>query len=366
MPTPLSFFGYGAARYYKKKQLAVKYNIPLNKIIDLSSGNNLFIPSEYIQSLVAKEIRSFDPRDNYSINFQEYIEELARFFGLPYDFFYAGISHNQLIYRVIDFVCSKNDNIVLLSPEKDIFHRLCKTKGLNIHEISLASDFTFDVNQFIERVNKIKPKLVLFSSPHYPSGNQFSEDDVIALAKNIRSLILIDESYVEFGKYSLVNQVPYFSNLIIVRTFSKAWGLGAFSSAYLISSSGLISKLKKWFFMEEIPPLHILITKRILQSPYRFVERINAFIKERKRVIENLQMMNTIRVFKSDTNFLFIKHVNVVSSLYEQFCSKGIMIKTFEHYTFPNHKKYFLVTLGTPKINDRFIVALAEILETIS
>ena len=118
--------------------------------------------------------------------------------------------------------------------------------------------------------------------------------------------------------------------------------------------------------MEQIPPLHILITKRILQSPYRFVERINAFIKERKRVIENLQMMNTIRVFKSDTNFLFVKFKAPVDELYTQFLSKGIIVKTFKNsYPFPNHDKCFLVTLGEISINDRLIISIAEILESI-
>jgi histidinol-phosphate aminotransferase len=154
--------------------------------------------------------------------------------------------------------------------------------------------------------------------------------------------------------------------LTIVRSFSKAWGLGATSCAYMVANPSLVEILKDTYSFEEIPPVHLLLTNYILQTPYRFVELINSFTAERKRVIEHLKMLKGLRVYKSDTNFLFIKYKNNVKELIEQLNSKGIIVRTFEKFPeFKNRDESFLVTLGEASINDRFIVALIELLESL-
>ena len=155
-------------------------------------------------------------------------------------------------------------------------------------------------------------------------------------------------------------------SLVVIRSFSKAWGLGAFSSAFLIASDTNIQILKDNYIIEEIPPIHLLATNYILQAPYRFVELINNFIAERKRVREHLRMLKGLEVRGSDTNFLMIKFQKNVKELYEQLCSKGIIIQTFENYPpFKDSEKCFLVTLGDSEINDRLIMSIVEILESI-
>ena len=228
-------------------------------------------------------------------------------------------------------------------------------------------NFEIDINTILEEIETNSSQAIVFSSPHYPTANQLKESDVLALAKETEIHIIVDESYVEFGKYSLVNQVKSFNNLTIVRSFSKAWGLGSLSCAYLVANPNLINLLKNKYFIEEIPPIHALTTKHILQAPYKFVELINTFIAERKRVIDHLKMLTGLRIFRSDTNFLFIKYKNNIKELYEQLCSKGIIVKIFDGtHKFKDYEKSFLVTLGDSKINDRFILAIIEALESLS
>ncbi|MHA1684965.1 MAG: aminotransferase class I/II-fold pyridoxal phosphate-dependent enzyme [Candidatus Heimdallarchaeaceae archaeon] len=366
LPNRVSFTHYGISRLKKKKEIAEAYNIPIDTILDLSGGDNLFIPPKIVQNLIIKEIQEIDPRESYPVNYSSFLTELSRFVGVNAEQVFTGISHNQLIQKTIALFVKPKDTILLLSPDKEIYRAISENLGLNIHDVILDSHTELNLNTIDSIIKRINPKLIVFSSPHYPTAIQFDQRNILSLIREVRIPVIVDESYVEFGKYSLLNQVKHYNNLIVVRTFAKAWGLGAFSCAYLVARESIVTKLHQQYLFAEIPPLHIIVTTKVLQSPYRFVEHINKFIMERKRVIEHLRMMSGITVNNSDTNFLFVKFKAPVDELYTQFLSKGIIVKTFKNsYPFPNHDKCFLVTLGEISINDRLIISIAEILESI-
>ena len=352
-------------RLKRHQEIAGKYDLNIDQILDLSLGDNLFVPPSQVQKIITNTIKSIDPRDSYPIDYYSFIEEISRFAGVDASTIYPGLTHSQLLQRIISVTTKRRNNIILLSPDKGIYDEIAKNQKLNIHKVSLLDNFELDVNAIIELTEEISPKAIVFSSPHYPTSNQFNEGDILTLARELKIPIIVDESYVEFGKYSLINQVKYFDNLTVIRSFAKAWGLGATSSAYLVSDSKYINLLKEKYILEEIPPIHILATTHILQTPYKFVELINNFIVERKRVVEHLKMFNGLRVYKTDANFLFIRYKNEISDLYEQLCSKGIIIKIFdENHAFKDREKSFLVTLGDTPTNERFILAIMEALET--
>ena len=352
-------------RLKKHQEIADKYNLSIDQILDLSLGDNLFVPPSQVQKIITNTIKSIDPRDSYPIDYYSFIEEISRFAGVEASAIYPGVTHTQLLQRIISITTKRKSDIVVLSPDKGIYDEIAQNQKLNVHKVSLLDNFELDVNAIIELTEEISPKAIVFSSPHYPTANQFNEGDVLTLARELKIPIVVDESYVEFGKYSLINQVKHFDNLTVIRSYAKAWGLGATSSAYLVSDSKYINLLKEKYILEEIPPIHILATIHILQTPYKFVELINNFIVERKRVIEHLKMLSGLTVFKTDANFLFIRYKNKVNNLYEQLCSKGIIVKTFsESHSFMDREKSFLVTLGDTPTNERFILAIIETLET--
>lgn len=367
MSNKISITGSALERKKRHQEIAEKYDLTQDQIIDLSLGDNLFIPPSLIQELVIKKIELIDPRDSYPIDYYTFLDEIARFIGVETSFLYPGLTHNQLIQRILSTLTKARNGIILISPDKDIFSIIAETQRLKINKVSLMENFELDINAILEEIKTKSPKAIVFTSPHYPTSNQFRESDVLTLAKETSLPIIIDESYVEFGRYSLVNQVKRFDNLIIVRSFSKAWGLGSLSSAYLVADSGIVGLLKKKYFTEEIPPIHALATKQILQSPYKFVELINAFNNERKRIQGQLKILSGLKVYKSDTNFLFIKYKKNIKELYEQLCSKGIIVQTFNKiHEFNDADQYFVATLGDTEINDKFVLALIEALEALS
>jgi histidinol-phosphate aminotransferase len=362
----ISITKHAMERQKRKQEIAEKYNFPLDQILDLSTGDNLFIPPSMIQKTLIKEIQAIDLRESYPIDYYSFIEEISRFVGVQTSCIYPGLTHGQLIQRLVSVITKAEDAVLLLNPDKGIYYQIAANNKLNIQTVDLTDNFELDFEALLLKIKEVKPSAIIFSSPHYPTANQFQEEGILTLAKEIETQIIIDESYVEFGKYTLSNQVQFFDNLSVVRSFSKAWGLGAVSCGYVVSNPELINVLKENFLIEEIPPIHLLATNYVLRTPYKFFELINNFITERERVIEHLRMLKGLKIYRSDTNFLFIKFKQDVKELYNQLCSKGIIIQTFEKSKqFKDREKHFLVTLGDASINDRFILAIIELLESI-
>jgi len=238
-------------RLKRHQEIVEKFDLNIDQILDLSLGDNLFVPPSHVQKIITKTIDSIDPRDSYPIDYYSFIEEISRFAGVEASTIYPGVTHTQLLQRIISITTKRKNDIILLSPDKGIYDEIAQNQKLNIHKVSLIDNFELDVNTIIELTEEISPKAIVFSSPHYPTANQFDEGDVLTLARELKIPIIVDESYVEFGKYSLINQVKYFDNLTVIRSFAKAWGLGATSSAYLVSDSKYIGLLKEKYILEE-------------------------------------------------------------------------------------------------------------------
>ena len=198
---------YALERLKKRQEISDKYNIPIEQILDLSLGDNLFIPPSLIQKILVKEVQTIDPRDSYPIDYFAFIDEISRFMGIESDSIYAGLTHNLLIQQLVLTATKSKDSIVLLNPDKEIYSNIAKSHSLTINVLELADDFELDSEKVLELAKESKAKLILFSSPHYPTANQFKEEEILAIVKKTKIPVIVDESYVEFGKYSLVNQI---------------------------------------------------------------------------------------------------------------------------------------------------------------
>ena len=127
MSNKISITGFALERNKKHQEIADKYNLTPDQIIDLSLGDNLFIPPSLIQEFVIKDIESIDPRDSYPIDFHSFVEEISRFIGVDILSLYPGLTHNQLIQRIISTITKPNDKIILISPDKSIYSTIAQS-----------------------------------------------------------------------------------------------------------------------------------------------------------------------------------------------------------------------------------------------
>ena len=174
------------------------------------------------------------------------------------------------------FVKSKS-KIITLDPTfgmVDVYAKLFEAKQI---KINFNKNLQLNLNKLINSINK-SVSMIMFANPNSPTGTIIKNQDIIKILKKAKKnncYVIIDEAYFGFYKWSAISLIKKFNNLIILRTFSKAYGLAGIRSAYIVSNKKIMSQLYKFRTMYEINSIGILITKEVMKSNKIFNQYIN-------------------------------------------------------------------------------------------
>ncbi len=230
--------------------------------------------------------------------------------------------------------------------------------GLDTTVIPLKEDFTIDTERFCG-LNC----LVVIANPNAPTGIELSLEEIERLViSNPRSVVLIDEAYVDFGGTSCVELTKKYNNLLCVCTFSKSRSMAGARLGFAIGNAELISDLEKIKYSTNPYNINRLTqiagTKAIEENNY-YMENCKRIIATRDYTVSELKKLG-FSVLPSKANFIFAKSDKISGlELYEKLKEKGVLIRHFEK---PRIKDYNRITIGSDKEMKAFISAVKEIL----
>src|SRR5690606_35971434 len=171
--------------------------------------------------------------------------------------------------------------------------------------------------------------------------------------------ILVDEAYVDFADYSLSADATKRSNVIVLRTLSKAYGLAGARVGYMVANKEFVRTFRSVIQSPyPISTLSLAIASSVLARADHVKQTIRTIRSERDRVFDKLSALEGIRVFQSDANFLFIetgKHYHPISKALK---SNGIVVKMLGNIA--GHRGCMRVTIGTREMNDKFLQCIEE------
>ena len=188
--------------------------------LKMNSNENLVISKNLSKKILLKAIKNIDLREYPLEQIDEFYDQLSKYTKINKKYLAIGNGSDQMIDLILS-IFGRDQKITTFVPTFSYFLDRCKLYNISINEVELNSiDNSLDINEFI-RSGK-KSKIVYICSPNNPTGNQVDKKDIIQVLKSLKdSLILIDEAYVEFGKYSIASEIRNFENLIVLRTLSK-------------------------------------------------------------------------------------------------------------------------------------------------
>jgi len=228
--------------------------------------------------------------------------------------------------------------------------------GMGYSEVSLGRDFSFDVDDFLEKAGSAR--ICFVGSPNNPTGNVIRGEDLVKIL-NTGKIVVLDEAYYEFAGKSFVKLTKEFKNLVVLRTLSKAFGLGGLRVGYAIADSetiGFVSKLKPPFSIASISEVAALAALDDLKYMRECVRKI---VRDRETLYEKLG--TSFKVCPSKTNFLLM---DVSPMTAEEFYSKMIKQKIIVR-KFGKLKgfkgNYVRITVGTVEENKILVSALEKI-----
>jgi histidinol-phosphate aminotransferase len=285
--------------------------------------------------------------------------KLAEYMGIPANYLVVGNAGDELLDRMVRLFVEAGDAAVSFTPSFAI-PRLCtKRQGGEYVTVPLKPDFQLDVDAMLGLFSG-KTRLLYLCSPNNPTSNQMTPQDIERLAKAFPGVVILDEAYGEFADYSFVKRIREFPNMIILRTFSKAFGLAMLRLGYAVANPELATVLRdKAPLPYPVSGFTIRMGIKMLDNMDIEREAVGALLAERGKLINQLNQIQGVQAFPSQADFVLINTQEPADEVYKKLLCKGIMPKKWGKIL--QYDNCFRVTVGLPEMNQKLIQALKEI-----
>ncbi|MFP4081129.1 MAG: histidinol-phosphate transaminase [Candidatus Aminicenantes bacterium] len=312
------------------------------------------VKEEILRRLKAVHWNRYPPSEADSL-----IQKIAHYAGCSTSRVMVGSGSNELIQAFIYAVCDSGDSILVVQPGFSIYKRVAKVMNINVVEVPLKEDFSFDVEAIIEREKKAK--LVILASPHNPTGTALKFEEIKRIALNFNGMVAVDEAYYGFHRETAQGLIDELNNIVIFRTFSKALGLAGIRLGYLLGREETVRELLK-SRLPFSPGIFQQVAGEVALEKIKVIEQnVDRIIEERERLFRRLKEIRHIQPIPSHANFLLFesKHWSG-KELYERLYENGVVVRYFHVLRLKNMLR---VTVGTPEENDIFLEKMEQITE---
>ena len=282
--------------------------------------------------------------------------------NIPKENLFFGVGSDEIIDLLIRIFCEPGkDKVMIPEPTYGMYKVSADINNVPIVSVLLNDDFQTDLDE-IEKKYYDEIKIIFLCSPNNPTGNLLVKPDVLELCKKYNSIIIVDEAYIDFGEEgTLIDEIKNNPNLVVMRTFSKAWGLAGARLGYCAANEEIIKTL----FKVKAPYNINSLTRFALQNAMKNEKLRNDYIKiiidEREKLRSEFSKLSGIsKIFDSDANFLLIKCADPKNVL-QKLADKGIIIR--DRSDQPKLAGCLRISIGTAKENEILLDALKEILK---
>jgi histidinol-phosphate aminotransferase len=194
---------------------------------------------------------------------------VSDYLSISQESLFFGVGSDEIIDLLIRIFCEPGrDNAIIPEPTYGMYKVACDINNVETNSVLLTDQFQIDFNE-VEKAFNSNSKIIFLCSPNNPTGNLLNKKDVVKLCEKYNSIIVVDEAYIDFSiKGALVDELKEYNNLVILRTFSKAWGLAGIRLGYCIADFDLIKILFKVKAPYNISTLtRYVLGKAFLNSP---------------------------------------------------------------------------------------------------
>ena len=284
-------------------------------------------------------------------------KKLAELYGVGEKQILVGSGSNELIDCIIKVFVAPEDVVLVPNPSFSLYIVDTVVNHGKPVPYDLGQDFAFDYDQIIDKYKIYRPKLVFIHTPNSPTANKASVEGLTKILDQVKCPVVVDEAYLEFTEGSMIDSIADYPNLIVLRSFSKAYGLAGLRVGYALANEemlDIIGVAKQPFTVDRFS--QAAATYVLEDLPY-YQGNIKKIKKDRQLVADTLKKMPMIqRVYDSEANFLLVWFKDMEAVAYLE--SKGILIRRFK--ACKRLKDHVRITIGTYDENNRILALLTE------
>ena len=264
-----------------------------------------------------------------------------------------GNGSDELLDLLIRCFCEPGkDSVITLPPTYGMYGILSRINGVRVREVPLDPNFQPDLQAVAQAVDD-RTKLLFLCSPNNPSGNSLNTASVTALLESFPGIVVLDEAYADFASASMLKSLDSYPNLVILQTFSKAYGLAGARLGAGYASREIIHLLSKIKLPYNVNLLTQQVALERLEDTTGIEREIKEILDQRALLKARLELLPCVqKVFPSDANFLLVK-VDDAQRRYNQFLEAGIVVRNRSKEL--HCEQSLRITVGTPQENDRLL-----------
>ncbi len=280
-------------------------------------------------------------------------EAIAKFYQVGVDNVCCGVGSDQLLDSLFRSTIS-NEYVLICNPSFSMYSEYAKLSNAKAIYAPFNEDLTYNVDYILDSIKKYDPKITFICTPNNPTGATIKRADLLKIINATDNIVVIDEAYAEFADESFIDLAKEYANVIIFRTFSKAYGLAGMRVGYAISSKDNIDLIN----LTKAPYNLSTFTQEaawfVINNTDLYENDIANLKKYRDELYLELQKLN-IEVYPSEANFLFMYFDEKV---YNHLLEKLIYVRVIKF----NNKAYYRVNIGTAEENVELLKAIKEAL----
>ncbi|SDK69956.1 threonine-phosphate decarboxylase CobD [Natronincola ferrireducens] len=347
-----------------------KCNIDKNSLLDYSANiNPLGVPAT-LKTLITNRINDLEHYPD--IYYHELKYAIATYYSLSIEDIFVGNGAAQIIFDSIHTL--RPQKSILLAPTFSEYERALKSCNTAIvkHQLKEEENFDLDIDKFIKEIDD-SIDLIVLCNPNNPTSRLITTkglEKILQKSREVNAYLIIDEAFMDFVEdqqcYSMLDKYRDYTNLIIVRAFTKFYGVPGLRLGFgVCRNSGLIEQLHQRMLPWSLNTFAGYFGE-VLRSETTYVEKTHQWLQqEKKRFVEELKKIEGLKVFSPSVNFILIKILVAgfdVPQLKQRMLEKNILIRDCS--TFDNlDKKFFRIAVKSRIHNEIFTKTLMEVMK---
>lgn len=279
--------------------------------------------------------------------------------GVTTEQIFLGNGSDEAIDLLFRAFCNPGvDNVVAIEPTYGMYKVCADVNDVEYRKVLLNDTFDLDAKELLAKTDQ-NTKLIFICSPNNPTGNALNRQQIDIVLDRFDGLVVIDEAYADFSAHeSLLKSLSKHENLIVLQTFSKAWGCAAIRLGMAFTNKEIIGILNKIKYPYNVNLLTQQEAIKILKDYNKVTEWVKVLLEERGRLMQQVRELPcTEKVYPTDANFFLVK-VTDANAIYKFLVSKGIIVRNRTNVTLCGN--CLRITIGTQSENDELIKMLKQ------
>lgn len=287
-------------------------------------------------------------------------EKIAALKGVRPTQIMLGVGSDEPIDLIFRIFCEPQvDNVVAINPTYGMYGVCADINNVAYKQVNLNEDFSLNADKVLKACDK-HTKVIFLCSPNNPTGNSLCRKEIEKILNGFDGIVVIDEAYIDFSKEpSWLQSLDAYPQIIVLQTFSKAWGMAALRCGMAFASEEIIGFFNKVKYPYNLNLLTQEAVSKQIEHADQKQEWVKALLVERQKLIDALQALPLVeKIYPTDANFVLAK-VNDANSIYKQLVDKGIIVRNRNTVTLCQN--CLRITVGTPSENKQLLTALQKL-----